>query len=1038
MARTIVGQLVVNLIDGVSGKAKAIAGSLKDIDKAVAGVGRWSAKPGAVDDLASSLKKAEKAARDLVASGKDLDGWGSRFNSQLTRLKASTSEIDSIREAWKRLQDTLRAGSLDNAFRTNAIRQWQAQTIGALAAARREAERHDRAITATSVARLGRNALVVAGGVPTAYGAQRLARYGVTHGAELPREGARQYMAGMSAEETAVATAKARELSTRYPSMGQVAIMEHIRQLRSRFGDFPHAMEGVETLVKAQVMLQNLKGGEHAGHDLERLVLGLEALGTGADPKKFQQYLDAFVKAKSLFQDLRGEDFRQYLQTSKASKYGLSDDYLTNVVPTMMQHEGAAKFGTMQATAFGAMVGLRMKKRSAAQLFDYDLVQDFSLDSKGNKVIEKIKGEDELISNPYKWALDTLQPALAGKGITFEGTREKFVSAVTKIFSDRNAAEFFTTLLANKSVIEKDRAMLATAKGTEAAPEVREKDPFVAFEGVKQQFINVVQNALEPQAARATAALNSVADALARLANMHVEKRSVFEPYAKKFAGDLGDTSVTKLLFKPFEFWKLAFGAQMAWVGAQNDAWMKPDRYNFKRTPDFTFAGGSRFRPTAAEPSLDGFFKVPSNVPGAFPTTPMFRKSGMIDDVAAGRTVSVAPFDVAAPAQDSMIRFTEVLGLQGDAAVASAGNIADRIKQLLSFTAAPQIQMPATPQIQMPATPDVNSDAPFAGSSRFRPTGAGPDAAQDSMTHFNETLRQQGDAAVASAGNIADHIKQLLSFTAAPQIQMPATPQIQMPATPDVNSDAPFAGSSRFRPTGAGPDAAQDSMTHFNETLRQQGDAAVASAGNIADHIKQLLSFTAAPQIQMPATPDVKSDAFAGSSRFRPTTVDPAAAQDSMARFIEILRQQGDAAVAVAGNIADRIRQLLSFTATPQIQMPSAPGVVPTASQAPAVSPTAPGRSSGGAVYEGGIYRVAEHRDEYFAPGQDGTIFPDLGTASGDRTAIGPITIGGGTYHFHGVSDLQAVAQEVVSKVDATLAAQIRGIFSDYGVELRA
>jgi hypothetical protein len=83
-------------------------------------------------------------------------------------------------------------------------------------------------------------------------------------------------------------------------------------------------MDNVETLTKAQVVLGTLGHGENASEDLEKLVLGLESQGIGSQPEKFKTYLNAFVRAKSLFPDLRGEDFRQYMQRANASKYGLS------------------------------------------------------------------------------------------------------------------------------------------------------------------------------------------------------------------------------------------------------------------------------------------------------------------------------------------------------------------------------------------------------------------------------------------------------------------------------------------------------------------------------------------------------------------------------------------------------------------------------------------------------------------------------------------------------------------------------------------
>src|SRR5258707_1220256 len=92
--------------------------------------------------------------------------------------------------------------------------------------------------------------------------------------------------------------------------------MAHIRK---SWQNFDQAMDNVETVAKAQTVLGTLgHGGEHGAEDLEKLVLGLESQGVGSNPEKFKTYLNAFVKAKSLFPDLTGEKFQQYMQTSNA------------------------------------------------------------------------------------------------------------------------------------------------------------------------------------------------------------------------------------------------------------------------------------------------------------------------------------------------------------------------------------------------------------------------------------------------------------------------------------------------------------------------------------------------------------------------------------------------------------------------------------------------------------------------------------------------------------------------------------------------
>jgi hypothetical protein len=299
---------------------------------------------------------------------------------------------------------------------------------------------------------------------------------------ERAREFARYSLGGLSDDEKTEAIAKAGEISSKYPSIGRTEVLEHIRQLRSRLGDFHHAIENVETLTKAQVMLGTIGHGENASEDLEKLVLGLESQGIGAQPEKFKTYLNAFTRAKSLFPDLRGEDFRQYMQRANASKYGLSEEYLTSVVPTMMQHEGASNFGVMQASAFSALVGGRQKKDAKAMMRSYGL-----LDTN-----DRLLNESDFIKSPFKWAEANIVPALQKHGIsTDEEHRGDLVKVMTQMFSNRKVGEFFASMLVNRSIIEKDSALLQRAKGTEGAEQARREDPFAAWAGVTTQLKDV-------------------------------------------------------------------------------------------------------------------------------------------------------------------------------------------------------------------------------------------------------------------------------------------------------------------------------------------------------------------------------------------------------------------------------------------------------------------------------------------------------------------------------------------------------------------
>ncbi|MCW5693087.1 MAG: hypothetical protein KIT48_12050 [Pseudolabrys sp.] len=527
----------------ISAEDKGVAATFAKVAKGFDGITKTAKtfqgmKPTrALDDMARSAKALERV--------RPMMGWGASFQREIDRLRLSAGQLRTVQREFDRFQLKPRLGAAQYYRDLSAFKQRTIRTLAEVQEAEEKAARR-RSSVGRAVKRGVAVGTAVVGVGSAAYLAERGVRSFAEKSGEAQRETVRQDLAGMTPEEQSETKNLARDISTKYPSVGPVAVEEHIRQLRSRFGDFHHTKGAIEDLVKAQVVLGNAEGADRAGHDLERLVLGLEGVGAGADPEKFRALLSSFIRAKQLFPDLQGEDFRQYLQTSKASKYGLSDDYLKFVVPTMMQHEGANQFGTQQATAFSSLVGARTTPRAAEELYNYGLIakEDLIVDSKGKiKGFKKIKNEDELISNPYKFAKERLEPALAKKGVTLDD-KENFVATITKMFSNRNAGEFFTAMLVNSGVIEKDAAMLKKIPGIEAADDVQKRDPFVGMRAMREQLFGLMQTLGGPQAEKAAGTLHSIASGIAAISEA-AEKSPEVKKEASTAAtlGTLGTTA---------------------------------------------------------------------------------------------------------------------------------------------------------------------------------------------------------------------------------------------------------------------------------------------------------------------------------------------------------------------------------------------------------------------------------------------------------------------------------------------------------------
>jgi hypothetical protein len=522
---SLTSQLIVSLLDRVSHPAKEMVGALKsvtDAEKKLAAAGNAKG----VDGLATSMRKAATAAKAL---GTGTASWSSSFDSQLGKLNLTEKQINRLRSAFERFQNTLKSGGMRKAADfLPQLDQWERRTIGSLHRVTRAYGDHRRRVDRMADIRHGAHHLIypVASGYALARGGEKA----IEKTAELGREKVREDLSGMNPNERVAAMAQARDLSNRYKSIDQVEILSHLRKLRGTLGDLHHAQEMVEDVVRAQVVMSSGPGGASgAVTDLDQITKGLEGAGYASTPDKFRRMLTAFVKGKNLFgETLTGGDFRTYIQRAKVSKYGLDESYLAGVVPTMIQHEGATQFGTAQATAFSSLVGGRQTKAAKAKL------RKFGLLDKDNNLVDR----ETFVTDPYEWAIKNVVPRTEAAGMSIDANstkeqRDKYIDFLMTGFSHRNTGEFLTSLIANRKVIEKDRANLKSARGLEAAPDVIKNDPFQAWESLKSQSTNMVQNLLE-SSSLIQGGLSTIADTIGNLA----KRFSELSPDTKKLVAN--------------------------------------------------------------------------------------------------------------------------------------------------------------------------------------------------------------------------------------------------------------------------------------------------------------------------------------------------------------------------------------------------------------------------------------------------------------------------------------------------------------------
>ncbi|MBS0528322.1 MAG: hypothetical protein JSS22_02875, partial [Proteobacteria bacterium] len=458
------------------------------------------------DATGDAFAKVEQKIKGVASAAKSLEGvkpfQGGNFTRELAQMKATERELAHVSRSFKAFDAALKSNGPMRASRYfEAVDIWKGRTLSALREVRGSVAETDRVQERffRHAARFAVHAAGIGGG---AYVAGHATRGGVHSAAERERELTRLDLAGLAPDEKDTVQRRADDVARRNPTVGRTEIIDHILKLRGRFGDLHHALDAVEDVIKAQTVLKTL-GAVGAGKDLEDLTLGLESQGVSTDPAKFKSYLDSFVRAKMLFPQVRGDDVRQYMQRASASRYGLSDDYLKNVVPTLANAEGWSNFGVQQGSAFSALIGGRQTRAAKAAMAHYGLL------GKDGEIVDK----PGFIANPYHWTIDHVKGALADKGVPMDSDhRGELVEAVTKMFSNRKVADFISSILINEGLVEKDRAQYPKTPDIHEGAEIARRDPFQAANTIVTQLNDAAAAMLRLQPI--VGAINVAADKL--------------------------------------------------------------------------------------------------------------------------------------------------------------------------------------------------------------------------------------------------------------------------------------------------------------------------------------------------------------------------------------------------------------------------------------------------------------------------------------------------------------------------------------------
>jgi len=200
----------------------------------------------------------------------------------------------------------------------------------------------------------------------------------VDHGGEFARTIDRMKLAGWSGGLINEATRNAFSTAQLFPSLSASLIMEMQREMAPVLGSREEAMHVTGTLAQLMRILQVHRGPEatQAIHgEIIAAVRAGELTANTLTDERFLHFMDMMAPSMNAWGSLLGpRDFAMAFKYSRAAGLNMSDRFMKEALPTLMQELGASTTGTSFQTAFQAVVGGRMRLASINAFADMGLI----------------------------------------------------------------------------------------------------------------------------------------------------------------------------------------------------------------------------------------------------------------------------------------------------------------------------------------------------------------------------------------------------------------------------------------------------------------------------------------------------------------------------------------------------------------------------------------------------------------------------------------------------------------------------------------
>ncbi|MFP3794705.1 phage tail tape measure protein [Paraburkholderia sp. SIMBA_027] len=471
---------------------KGLAGSLKETRRELAEMGKTQKAIGEFRQMRSGLEATNTRLGDATARVKALSDSLRAFGPPSQQM---TAELAKARQA----ASLLRA---EQKQQTNGLQELRTRLSGA-GIDTRNLSQHERDLrgnmTATTIAmndqmrklealgerekRVGaaRKSMqkmqgVAAGMAVGGYAAKSTGShiFGDLHESldqakEYQREAMRIKALGLGDHASTNAVKYASSLNTYGVSTNDNMVM--MRDALSIFADEHHAQMVMPTLAKMKFANDSMFGAEDAHANEEKFMNMLKVIELRGGTKNEGTFKDEANMVQKVITAtggrVGGDEWRNFIQTGGVAAKQLRKDAFYYQMEPLIQEMGGHAVGTGLMSAYSNVYQGKTTVRAAKQMMALGLLDPKMVEYTKIGTIKQVKpgalaGGDQLKASPLEWLEKVLLPKLAAKGIT---DPDKVKDMISTIFTNRTAANLFTTMYMQRDQIHKSERLNTGADG---------------------------------------------------------------------------------------------------------------------------------------------------------------------------------------------------------------------------------------------------------------------------------------------------------------------------------------------------------------------------------------------------------------------------------------------------------------------------------------------------------------------------------------------------------------------------------------------